>query len=163
MTNLLNKIKSSPHSVQLCIIFLISSWAWFFMTYHSVLQSNPPIKQIICGLVICIFVLSFKNWARLLAIFFNAALIMLNLLLTFIWFAKGGQGQGIISGITVGFFSISTYYLVVRETREFYKQMSPKPEDQTADEGTSQRSDDDISPDSKGKKKKKKSRRSSRS
>jgi hypothetical protein len=125
MFNQIMEFKNYPASVKNAILFLLAGWICHYYFYFSFLVNEFPMRttymQIGIGVAICFFVVSVKRWARMLCIFFNIGIAALYLLYCAAFFNSGNLNLTFLTGITLILFSISTYFLAVKESSQFFK------------------------------------------
>jgi hypothetical protein len=130
----LEEFKESPPSVKNGLTVQILAWIWHFISYYYFFGIRPiPQNQIAIGIAVCVFVFSLKNWGRVLCILCN---IMVG-----IEYLIGGIGLyernqiylGLIALMNVSLFSLASYFLLQKSTRDFYKSKLPPKEDENSE------------------------------
>jgi hypothetical protein len=121
-------IQTYPKTVRIALYFLLAAWASFLW---SVYQYYPPgflSRFAIAGALVIFFTLRLKNWARMLCLFANAMVILYCSFFGLIFAIKAPPDMmaAFFSALSVLLFLISTYFFLVKPTREFYKQADPK-------------------------------------
>ena len=119
----------SPTAVKYGIIFLISGWACHYAFYFTHFFQEMPIKttylQLGVGIGICYFVVALKKWARMLCLFFNIGIIALYVLYCLVFFQSNQYYPMMLTGLTAVLFILSTYFLLKKETAQFYAAANP--------------------------------------
>jgi hypothetical protein len=116
-----------PKSVQNAIIFLILGWAWISVINYMYVLMDESLRNyfyriLIVGGLICFFVANIKKWARMLCIFFNIGIMVVYPFLgSMIYLGSGQLGPVSMAAVAVILFGISTFYLLKKETGQFYK------------------------------------------
>jgi hypothetical protein len=122
-------LKVRPAAVKFGIIFLICGWLCHYAFYFTHLAEEMPLKttylQIGIGIGICYFVATLKRWARMLCLFFNIGIIALYFLYCLAFFQSKAYNPMMLTGLTVVLFLISTYFLLKKETSQFYTAADP--------------------------------------
>lgn len=130
MNDLFDKFKAFPPSFQKSFFFLISAWGchfafiyYYFTISTGELPSDILTQQAVIGGLILILLFIVKKWARILCILCNVLIVVLygfvvalvyqNKLFIFLCIA------------TIILFCLSTYWLVVKETGEFFRLQNP--------------------------------------
>ena len=122
--NNIKKFKELPAKARSAILYLLFSWIWVYISMYRLLKGDVPVQflyMILCGVVLLFLMFSFKKWARVLSLTFNAMIICLYLVFAAAFFIKGQVEPLIITCVTIIFCSISTYYLMIKETTGLYK------------------------------------------
>ena len=131
----LEEFKESPASVKNGLTVQILAWIWHFISYYYFFGIRPiPPMQIAIGIAVCVFVFSLKNWGRVLCILCN---IMVG-----IEYLIGGIGLyernqiylGLVALMNVSLFTLASYFLLQKSTRDFYKSKLPPKVDENTDE-----------------------------
>ena len=121
--------KIRPAAVRYGIIFLICGWlchyAFYFMHFAEEMPSKTTYLQLGVGIGICYFVATLKRWARMLCLFFNIGIIALYLLYCLAFFQSNKYNPMILTGLIAILFLISTYFLLKKETAQFYAAADP--------------------------------------
>ena len=129
--------KQYPQSVQVAIVSLVLGWALHLYYYFTVVAGSEMARNdylmIGVGAAICFFVAAINRWARMMCIFFNLGIIFMYLALTLM--QQTGFGLRVLSGAVVGLFCVSTYYLLRKETSDFFKRYN-RPAEQDEPEET---------------------------
>ncbi len=124
----LEQFTSYPSAVRSAIMFQIAAWLWHYISlYTNLLKGEIPFSHIVIGVFLCYKLLQIRNWARKLCLCFNPPIILLYSAFTVLFFG-GSVKISAICFLNVVFFSLATYYLVVKETAEFYKKEQEKDE-----------------------------------
>jgi hypothetical protein len=118
------KWKQMPPVVRNGIIALVVGWAAHYVFYFGYIASDQPERitylQLGVGIGICYCVATIRNWARRLCIFFNIAMIPIYALSAIV-FAQGGKiGLFALTALTALAFAFSLYYLLQKETAQFF-------------------------------------------
>lgn len=109
-----------PGASKKAVGFLVAGWIWALAGQIWSLKAVPVI-QILFGLFLVISVLKVKDWGRMLCIFANFIILGANFAVAVKF---GLKGSFVMSGVSLGtaaLFSLSTYYLLKKETSEFFK------------------------------------------
>jgi hypothetical protein len=123
-----------PASAKKGILFLLLGWTWhFFFLYlffykraGTVLETQLWLQQSAIALLVCFFTIRVRNWARVLCIIANLLIISLYILTAAHFFSLSIINFAIFAAVNVILFSISTYFLFIKETSDFFKLHSPR-------------------------------------
>ena len=119
-----------PQSVKVSIVSLVIGWALHLYYYFSVVVESELVREnylmIGVGAGICFFVAAINKWARMLCIFFNIGIIFMYLAFTLLD-PKGEFGLRVLSGAVAALFCTATYYLLKKETAEYFKSYNQPP------------------------------------
>ncbi len=125
----IKEFKDFPLSVKNALLLEFGSWGWCFLILYLYLYHPPeqiPYRQAIAGVAICISILTIKNWARMLCLLCNIMIIIQFLPV----FLTNTMNDNIIPGIVIGMnlilFGLSSYYMFIKTTADFFKANSPK-------------------------------------
>ena len=124
-----HQVKIRPAAVKYGIIFLICGWlchyAFYFAHFAEEMPSKTTYLQLGVGIGICYFVATLKRWARMLCLFFNIGIIALYGLYCVAFFQSNKYEPMILTGLTAVLFLLSTYFLLKKETAQFYAAANP--------------------------------------
>lgn len=122
-------LKKRPAAVRYGILFLICGWlshyVFYFTHFAAEMPSRTTYLQIGVGVGICYFVVTLKRWARMLCLFFNIGIIALYGLYCLLFFQSNKYGLMLLTGLTATLFLLSTYFLLKKETAQFYTAANP--------------------------------------
>ena len=129
-----------PVGVRYALGLLLGGWisVYAFM-YHinTVFPDRFPnaliLKNLVVGIGICYCVFRIKPWARKLCIFFNLGIICINVMFLAIRLTSVGmEPPGLIfhALLNIILFGLCTYYLLIKETSEYFKAIEPKKVDE---------------------------------
>jgi Zn-dependent protease with chaperone function len=124
-----HRSKMRPDTVKYGIIFLFCGWLGHYVFYFSKFSGEMPLKttllQLGVGIGICCFVATLKRWARMLCLFFNIGIIALYALYCLAYFQSNFYSLMLLTGLIAVLFAISTYFLLKKETAQFYAAANP--------------------------------------
>lgn len=133
-------IQSYPKTVRLALYTLLAAWASFLWSVYQYYPAGFLGRFAIAGALAIFFTLRLKNWARMLCLFANAMVILYCSFFGLVFATKVPPDMmaAFFSALNALLFLICTYFLLVKPTREFYKQANlpgsgPFPGDSTAD------------------------------
>lgn len=122
-----------PQPVKIAIVSLAAGWAlhlcyyyYFFIHPTGAELARSDYLMIAIGVAICFFVAAINKWARMLCIFFNVGIILMYLALALV--QQSSFGLRVLSGVVAGIFCLATYYLLKKETAEYFQQFNMPPE-----------------------------------
>jgi hypothetical protein len=121
-----SQISSYPKKVKLAIMTLIAGWLLHFLFLYRYFPDLSVYRQLVAGVVICVFVTMIKRWARMLCIFFNIAIAVIYLILGMLFFISKSvfAGNGVyllLAACCLAAFAVSTFYLLTPECSQFFK------------------------------------------
>jgi hypothetical protein len=116
-----------PRNVKIAIVSLFGGWG-FFIIASAAFYGQIPFMQATLGIFCCVIVYSIRNWGRILCIVYNALFIVANFHNLYNLNNKGFLFSlpSLIAVVTIGTFSIATYYLLNGETVRFFKEYGAK-------------------------------------
>ncbi len=122
MFNTTIKFGTYPPAVKKAIACLSLGWLAHLIFYFNfftgeVLVRNDYLMAGI-GIAICYFVAAVNPWARALSIFFNIGILVIYLVL--LAFQDVGFKLQVLTVAVIVFFALATYYLLRKETAEFF-------------------------------------------
>jgi hypothetical protein len=135
MFRILEDYNTYPPSVKKAIVFTVLAWGWFYvimLTMQKVLENYAiSRREVMIGVCIIVLLASMKNWARMICLlgnvmsviyhaFFMFALLKHKMIVTFM-------------GIDIVLLILSSYYLFIKPTSDFFKQYNLKTEAQEGD------------------------------
>lgn len=140
MLNRLQDFLKYPFGVRYAIGFLIGGWISVYAFMYHINVFFPDrfpnaliLKNLVVGIVICYCVFRIKPWARKLCIFFNLGIICVNTLFLAIRLsAIGIESPSLIlhAMLNIILFGFCTYYLLIKETSNYFKVQEPKKVDE---------------------------------
>jgi len=122
-----SQISSYPKKVKLAIMTLIAGWLLHFLFLYRYFPDLSVYRQLVAGVVICVFVTMIKRWARMLCIFFNIVVAGADLFIGLPLFyvnssALSGNIAFLLSTILpAAAFIASTVFLLTSECGAFFK------------------------------------------
>ncbi|RPH52413.1 MAG: hypothetical protein EHM85_02830 [Desulfobacteraceae bacterium] len=129
-----------PVGVRYALGLLIGGWISVYAFMYHINTFFPDrfpnaliLKNLVVGIGICYCVFRIKPWARKLCIFFNLGIICINVLFLAIRLSSVGmESPSLIlhALLNVVIFGLCTYYLLIKETSEFFKAREPKKVDE---------------------------------
>ncbi len=119
MLNFMSDFRSLPGSLKISIIFLYIGWVWFFVTLYNILGELPA-RVFIAGVSACILAITVYKWGRILCLMCNTIVVLLSLCFA-VYFWNVDFMKVIVFGLNIGLFSITTYYLAIKESSEFFQ------------------------------------------
>ncbi len=118
----LSEFATFPQSVKNAFIFTATAWIWYYIAVYGYLLPNEgPGKDLIVGPVALLLLWTLRNWARVLCMLCNLFILIQFLPVTVGLFNMGNVHRGMMSTLIVLFFAISTYYLFVKDSADFFK------------------------------------------
>ena len=96
------------------------------MHFAGEMPAKTTYLQLGVGIGICYFVTAIKRWARMLCLFFNIGIIALYGLYCLAFFQSNQYNPMMLTGLIAFLFLISTYFLLKKETAQFYAAADPK-------------------------------------
>lgn len=123
MIDYIKKYGELPDSVKNGVLFLIAGWVWqVFCLYYYFFKGDIPYNIVITGILnISLIIIWTKGWARILCILCNILIIMTYLPVSYTFYYGGNFLLGNVSASIVILFSVSTYYLLTKESFAFFK------------------------------------------
>jgi hypothetical protein len=120
-------IQTYPKSVRLALYTLLAAWASFLWSVYQYYPAGFLSRFAIAGALVIFFTLRLKNWARMLCLFSNAMVILYCSFFGLVFATKAppDMAAAFFSALSALLFLISAYFLLVKPTREFYKQADP--------------------------------------
>lgn len=122
MANDLRNFRQFPVTVRRATFLLFSGWVLFYFFYYYILEGRGfSIQQTLVGVLCCLCFLTFRNWARVLAVLCNIMFVLQFIPLSFAFLSADRMVPAVLTGIMVLLFASATYYLLVRESADFFK------------------------------------------
>ena len=120
-------IQTYPKTVRIALYSLLAAWASLLWSVYQYYAPEFLSRFAIAGALLFFFMLRLKNWARMLCLCANAMVILYCSLFGLIFATKAPPDMmaAFFSALSVLLFLVSTYFLLVKPTREFYKQANP--------------------------------------
>ena len=122
MLDFFSKYDVLPKSVKIGIILLLISWCWFYVSaFYLFLAKDIDTRLLLVGPMICLAVVNLVNWARILCLTSNAMVILLFAVLAYLFFSSNNMINFLAALVTIAFFAVTSYFLAVKETSDFFK------------------------------------------
>jgi hypothetical protein len=120
-------IQTYPRTVQFAIYSLVAAWGVFLWSVYQYFGPEFFNRFAIGGILIVFFVLRLKNWARLLCLCANLMAVLYCALFGMLFLSEKARNPAaaFFSALCVLLFLVSSYFLLVKPTREFYKKATP--------------------------------------
>jgi hypothetical protein len=120
-------IQTYPKTVRIALYSLLAAWVSLLWSVHQYYAPEFFSRFAIAGALVVFFMLRLKNWARMLCLCANAMVVLYCSFFGLIFAMKAppDMAAAFFSALSVLLFLISTYFLLVKPTREFYKQADP--------------------------------------
>jgi hypothetical protein len=120
-------IQTYPKTVQIALYSLLAAWAIFLWTVYRYYAPEYFNRFAIAAVLLIFFVLRLKNWARIISLCANALTIINCGLYGLVLATKEAPDMvaAFFSALCVILFLISTVFLLVKPTRDFYKRADP--------------------------------------
>jgi hypothetical protein len=115
-------LASIPGSVRNGIIFLVAGWISLLAALYQFEIQEYFTRFLIAGVLVCFFMIRLKSWARMLCLLSNAMAVIYFGMFSAIFFYSGSQPLTAgISLLTALLFGLSSYFLLRKPTRIFFK------------------------------------------
>lgn len=133
-----------PVAVKYALGFLLGGWISVYafmyhmsMAFPGLFDNNLILRNLIIGIAICYCMFMIKPWARKLCVFFNLGIICINVLFIAARLTSVGMESPLLilhAVLNTALFGFCTYYLLVKETSEYFNAREPKKYDENGDE-----------------------------
>jgi hypothetical protein len=130
----ISKLKDMPRTAQRAVGFMLGGWVWLIISVYWVFDPSSVLKFLISGAIICWFLLSLRNWARMLGLFCACTVILYCGVFGTLFFLAGQIQSAVIALINVILFGVSGYYLLAKSTAAFFKAHNPSLDAAVTDE-----------------------------
>ena len=124
MFRILEDFKTYPPSVQRGLVLLLVSWIWFFSAMHFFVGIEISNRELAAGAGVLVLAGTMKNWARWLC---NMCSMIACLYCLAVATVASGAATLFLNAVL---FALSTYYLSIRSTSDFYKAYNDVDNDQ---------------------------------
>lgn len=134
MNDYFSRFSESPASFKKCFSILVVAWVChpifiysLFWAREAVAGSDKDImKMAIVSLSLCFLLFLIKKWARALVVVGNAFIIINDV---FYFIVTSPNTFSTMLCVTVVLFTIvGTYWLFVKDSRDYFTRVNPKPE-----------------------------------
>jgi hypothetical protein len=125
MTVELSKLRAMPQNAKRAVAFMLVGWVWLIISVYWVFDPSSVVKFLISGAIVCWFMLSLKNWARMLGLFCACTVILYCGVFGALFFLAGEMKAALIAVVNVILFGVSGYYLLTKSTTAFFKSQNP--------------------------------------
>ncbi len=121
----LSKLRAMPPSAKRAVALMLIGWVWLIVSVYWVFDPSSGLKFLISGAIVSWFMLSLKNWARMLGLFCASVVILYCGVFGALFFMAGDIQSALIALINVILFGVSGYYLLKKTTAAFFKAQNP--------------------------------------
>ena len=131
MFRIIDDFKTYPKSVQKGLALLLISWIWFFSAMQFFVKIEISTRELAAGAGVLVIAGTMKNWSRWLCIMCNIMAILYCAAYAFAFLGIHHNNQGGLSVLSMTLifsavlFALSTYYLFIKSSSEFYKAYNP--------------------------------------
>lgn len=122
----INEFKTFPDSVRYGVLFMLGGWTWFYIAIYTTLMKGNVSPRYLIGIAVCAVVLRINNIGRVLCILAQVMIILQMAMAAFGLFQIGDVFRGAMAGIVVVLFGASSYFLIIRESADFFKAYNKK-------------------------------------
>ena len=115
-----------PRRVKLAMLTLIAGWALHFLFLWRYFPDLVDYRQPVVAVVICVFVVMVKRWARMMCIFFNIGVAGIDLFFGVLLFSSSSSSLAgnmtflMLAVCCAALFTASTVFLLTRECAGFF-------------------------------------------
>ena len=129
MERVANYWRGVPAGSKVAIVTLIGGWvlhaAAYIHFFPADLTDRNVFLQLIVGVGICYGVAAGRKWARMLCVFFNIGIVALYALFSMALVQSEEWGWAGLTALIAGMFSVSTVYLLARDSALFFNPQPP--------------------------------------
>jgi|GEM_PF-725668 len=135
----LEDFKTYPSSVRYGLFYLVLGWAAHFYTLYQLFGGDLPrrrlYEQAVIAASMLVFVGMAKNWARILCLLANALIMLIHAFIIALCIKSGLHEIALSAFAALVLFAMSTWYLAIGESSEFFKSRVKVPEPPLEEEG----------------------------
>lgn len=132
MNDYLTRFSASPASFKKCFVMLIVAWAFHPIFINSLFRAEAAVegshqdivKMAAVSLSLAVLLFLIKKWARALVVVGNLFIVINDLL--YLLVAPPNKLSSILCVIVVLFTIMGTYWLFVKDSRDYFAQVNPK-------------------------------------
>lgn len=122
MVGIIEEFNQFPRSVRAVFQTFVIAWGWhYFSLYQYFLKGDVPIEQIAIGVMLFISLVMFKKWGRVLSMIFNFLAVIWYLRLAVLFYYGDKNHLIYVAAVNVFLFGVSTYFLLTKDTADFFK------------------------------------------
>jgi len=119
------KFDTYPTLVKLAIVSLTLGWLVHLVFYYKFFTGETLVRNdylmFTVGIAICFSVACINKWARPLCLFFNAGIILIYLILSYVYFQRPEYDKRVLTITILVLFGLSTYLLLRRDTIDYFR------------------------------------------
>jgi hypothetical protein len=117
--------RTMPVSALLGMVLWAVSWIWFLAHYYFRTQDTVYSLRMAAGLLLlALFVVQIKNWARMIALMINAMAILFLAAWAYISLQASDSGAFALNAANLLAFIAASYYFLTPSTSRFFKARS---------------------------------------
>lgn len=121
----LSQWRTMPATVATGIGIWALSWLLFLVYIYTLTRDFNWVSKLVVALaVLSVFLLRGSNWARIIALMSNGMSVLFLLFLAFTLFKSNNAGGVFLVGGNLVAFCLSTYYLMVPGSVDFFRKHS---------------------------------------
>ncbi len=139
MVEYLEKFRTSPASFKKGFYFLIGAWLTHFIFVYlfftkggEAIPDKILMQQAAIGGLMALFLFMIKKWARVLCILCNILIVVLYAAVFLIVYTNKMFSS--LCVLTTILFIISTYFLAIKDTAQYFREQNPQDTDEPEDE-----------------------------
>ncbi len=124
--DLAEQIRKMPGDFRNALTYLVLGWASLLLTVHFMFNDQVlTIKLLVSGGIICFSVFQRKKWAKWLALFCNAIVVLYGSFYAYLFLHGNMAVQAFIMAVNILLLAIASYYLLLKSTGKYF--ISPEP------------------------------------
>ncbi len=121
-----DQIRRMPADFRNALIYLVVGWSTLLLTVHFLFKDQVlTVKLLVSGGIICFSVFQRKKWAKWLALFCNAIVILYGSFYAYLFLHGNMAVPAFIMAINILLLAIASYYLLLKSTGKYF--IAPEP------------------------------------
>lgn len=128
----LPELDRMPRTARLGVLFTFGGWCCFLFATYAFYDPASFLKFAIAGGILCYFLYHGKGWARVLALLSSVFMVCYGGFFAFLFATRNPMAMA-FSAANVVLFALAFYYLLLPESRRFFKKDTPSDASDTSD------------------------------
>ncbi len=129
---LADQIRRMPADFRNALLYLAAGWSSLLLTVHFLFKDRVlTVKLLVSAVIICFSVFQRRKWAKWLALFCNAIVILYGSFYAYLFLHGNMEVYAFVLAINILILGIASYYLLLKSTGQYF--IAPeKPDDHMA-------------------------------
>ena len=116
-----DQIRRMPADFRNALLYLVIGWISLLLTVHFLFKDQVlTVKLLVSGVIICFSVFQRRKWAKWLALFCNAIVILYGSFYAYLFLHGKMEVYAFVLAINILILGIASYYLLLKTTGQYF-------------------------------------------